>query len=53
MEALQRITSWQHLLILVQAGYNWEKDVFLHLKEYFLYRMFQIQDLPQLSILGK
>jgi hypothetical protein len=29
------------------------KDVCLHLKEYSLYRMFQIQDLLQLSILGK
>ena len=38
-----------HVVDLAQPS----KDVCLHLKEYSLYRMFQIQDLLQLSILGK
>jgi hypothetical protein len=47
----KRITSWQYLF--------WELKIFMwlildsHPKEYSLYRMFQIQDLLQLSILGK
>ena len=38
-----------HVVDLAQPS----KDVSLHLKEYSLYRMFQIQDLLQLSILAK
>mgnify|MGYP000346280829 CR=1 FL=1 len=42
-------TENSHVVDLAQPS----KDVSLHLKEYSLYRMFQIQDLHQLSILAK